>query len=164
MGISRRKSGLKVQCPRCREAVVVPPPDLRQASHARRTVEVNQPRFERRDFDEIFAAALANAPAQNPKSEIRNPKAALAEAPAAPRRPAPPAPVVPAAPIDAGMAETTVDTAGVPLASAVRVADVQVRATNEPMLAASNGISRLAAAGIATFSFFAGILLGMALR
>src|SRR5438105_3396387 len=64
MGIARRKTGLTVRCPRCSEAVVVPAPDLRQASHVRRTVEVNQPRFERKDFDEIFAAALAVCPGE----------------------------------------------------------------------------------------------------
>jgi hypothetical protein len=163
MGIARRKSGVEVQCPRCHEAVVVPPPDLRQASHARRTIEVNQPRFERRDFDEIFVAALAKAPAQNPKSE-RNPKASLAEAPAQPLpRPAPSA-ALPVAPKGAAMAETTVDTAGLPPATVAAKANVPSPVANEPLLAASRGVTRLAAAGIAAFSFFAGILLGLALR
>jgi phage FluMu protein Com len=163
MGIARRKTGLTVQCPRCREAVVVPAPDLRQASHARRTVEVNQPRFERRDFDEIFAAALANAPAQNPKTVTRNPKAALVQAPAAlPARPAPAKAVLLEAPIGQAMAETTVDTAGLPPASlAAQPVAVRVLLAATPRLP---GVSRLLAGGIAVFSFFAGILLGLALR
>jgi len=60
------------------------------------------------------------------------------------------------------MAETTVDTRGLPPADAVRVSPVLP--APRPMPQASHGVSRLAAAGIAVFSFFAGILLGLALR
>jgi hypothetical protein len=62
------------------------------------------------------------------------------------------------------MAETTVDSARLQTASEVRVANVPSPVAEEPILAAARGVSRLAAAGIAAFSFFAGILLGLALR
>jgi hypothetical protein len=146
---------------------VVPLPDLRQASHARRTVEVNQLRIERRDFDEIFAAALAQAPAppvpaKNPKSDTRNPKAAPGPVSAAPARAAAPPVALQAPPIQASMAETTVDNASSPAASLAPLSSA-ISAALIPR-PAFRGVSRLAAAGIAIFSFFAGILLGLALR
>ena len=87
---------------------------------------------------------------------------ALAQVAAAPPRTAPHANAVQAALIEAAMTETTVDTGGLPPATAVFVPPPLTGPRFTPH--ASRGVSRLAAAGIAAFSFFAGILLGLALR
>ncbi len=72
LGISRRKAGQVVRCPTCAGQVVVPQPEDGAADDApprpagETSAATGPPVFERSDFDELFQAPVAPAPAAAP--------------------------------------------------------------------------------------------------
>jgi hypothetical protein len=81
LGIARRKAGTVVRCPTCAGQVVVPSAEVEARNQPANAKQVQQPIFERSDFEEVFGAieqpVALNAPARAP------------EVPAAPAAPAP---------------------------------------------------------------------------
>ena len=59
LGISRRKAGTIVRCPTCSGQVIVP---TVESIPAQQPAAVQQPVFERSDFDELLGTAAGNQP------------------------------------------------------------------------------------------------------
>lgn len=76
LGISRRKIGTIVSCPTCQGKVVVPSID---SEPAEQPAAVQQPVFERSDFEELFGQAAAGT---QPAAVEASPAAPLPAAPA----------------------------------------------------------------------------------
>jgi hypothetical protein len=70
LGIARRKAGTVVRCPTCAGQVVVPSAEAEPAPRPANAKQVQQPIFERSDFEEVFGAleqpVAVDAPARSP--------------------------------------------------------------------------------------------------